>query len=151
MARAPSLKVTTIVASQVVGCRRVPGSWCCMRPNQAARIAATILALAGLAFMVAAGFVATHDFTVRVPGSARIFRCGSVLSPKDPRNLVSTRVAVPPTFIRAYSRCQHTSSTQVHTATTFLVVGVIPLLIVLTLPAMSRRSRRSRARRRTRL
>jgi hypothetical protein len=122
-----------------------------MRPNQAARIAATILALAGLAFMVAAGIVATRDFTVRVPGSPRIFRCGSVLSPKDPRNLVPTRLAVPPTYSRAYSRCQHTSSTQVHTATTFLVVGVVPLLIVLTLPAVSRRSRRSRARRRTRL
>jgi hypothetical protein len=122
-----------------------------VKPNQAARIAATILALAGLAFMVGAGIVATRDFTVRVPPSPRIFRCGSVLFPKDPRNLVSTRVAVPPTFSRAYTRCQHTSSSRVHTATTFLVVGVVPLLIVLTLPALSRRSRRSRARRRTRL
>jgi quinol-cytochrome oxidoreductase complex cytochrome b subunit len=49
---------------------------------------------------------------------------------------------------RAYKLCQNTSSNRTHTATTFLLVGVVPLLIVLTLPALSRRSRRSRSRRR---
>jgi heme A synthase len=122
-----------------------------VRPNQAARIAAVILAVAGLSAMLAGGLVATHAFTVRVPSSPRIFKCGSVLFPKDPRNKVSSRASVPPAFQRAYNRCQNTSSNRVHTATTFLLVGVVPLLIVLTLPALSRRSRRSRARRRTRL
>jgi hypothetical protein len=122
-----------------------------MKPNQAARIAAAILAFAGLAFMLGAGIVATRDFTVRVTGSPRIFKCGSVLFPKDPRNTVSARASVPPAFQRAYNKCQKLSTKKVHTATEFLIVGVIPLLIVLTLPALSRRSRRSRARRRTRL
>ena len=38
-----------------------------------------------------------------------------------------------------------------HKAITFLVIGVVPLLFVLALPALSRRSRRARAHRRTRL
>ena len=117
-----------------------------MRTNQAAKFAAVILAIAGLASMFAAGLVATKSSP-----SPRVFKCGSVLFPKDPRNKVSARVKLPPAYQRAYNRCQHTSSNRIHTATTFLLVGVVPLLIVLTLPALSRRSRRSRARRRTRL
>ena len=78
------------------------------------------------------------------------FKCGSVLFPKDPRNRVGNRAQIPPKLRRAYSACQNTSNDRTHTAITFLLVGVIPLLIVLTLPALSRRSRRSRSRRRTR-
>ena len=54
---------------------------------------------------------------------------------------------VPPRLRLAYSRCQKTSDDRTHTATTFLIIGMIPLLIVLCLPAISRRSRRSRRRR----
>ena len=122
-----------------------------MKTNQAAKFAAMILAIAGLSSMLGGALVATHSFTVRVSGSPRIFHCGSVLFPKDPRNKVSARVKLPLAFQKAYNRCQKTSSDRIHTATTFLLVGLVPLLIVLTLPAMSRRSRRSRARRRTRL
>jgi hypothetical protein len=117
-----------------------------MSPNRAARIAAVILALAGLASLVAGGLVATHEFRVTVPGGQ--VKCGSVLFPKDPRNRVSTRATVPQRLQRAYKLCQKTSSDRTHTATTFLLVGVVPLLIVLMLPALSRRSRRSRAHRR---
>jgi len=117
-----------------------------MTPNRAARIAAIILAIAGLASMAAAGIVATHQFRVTVKGGQ--VRCGSVLFPKDPRNKVSNRATVPPRLQRAYKLCQTTNSNRTHTATTFLLVGVVPLLIVLTLPALSRRSRRSRSRRR---
>jgi hypothetical protein len=122
-----------------------------MRTNQAAKIAAIILAIAGLSSMVGAGLVATRSFSVKAPPSPRIFKCGSVLFPKDPRNKVSTRVKLPVAYQRAYNRCHKASTDRIHTATTFLLVGVVPLLIVLTLPALSRRSRRSRARRRTRL
>jgi len=122
-----------------------------VKPNRAARIAAVILALAGLAAMAAGALAATRSFVVRVPGSPRIFHCGSVLFPNDPRNKVSSRAAIPVTFQRAYNRCQKGSSSRVHTATTFLVAGIVPLLIVLTLPALVRRSRLSRSRRRTRL
>ena len=120
-----------------------------MRPNRAARLAALILALAGLASMLAAGLVATRSFTVTV--KPRQYQCGSVLFPKDPRNKVSTRKAVPVAVRQAANRCSKVSSSRTHTATTFLIVGVFPLLIVLTLPALSRRSRRSRSRRRIRL
>ena len=121
-----------------------------MRPNTAARIAAIILAVAGLAAIVAAGVIATRDFTV-VAGRGRHFKCGSVIQAKDPRNLVSRKVQIPRQYKVAYSRCQHKSSDLTHKAITFLIVGTIPLLIVLTLPALSRRSRRVRAHRRTRL
>jgi hypothetical protein len=120
-----------------------------MKPNRAARIAALILALAGLASMLAAGIVATRTFTVTV--RPRHYQCGSILFPKDPRNKVSTRKAVPLAVRQAENRCSRISSNRTHTATTFLLVGVVPLLIVLTLPALTRRSRRSRARRRIRL
>ena len=120
-----------------------------MRPNTAARIAAIILALAGLAAIVAAGIIATRDFSVVVAG--RQYQCGSVIASKDPRNKVSRRVQIPRRYKLAYSRCQHKSSDLTHKAITFLVVGTIPLLFVLMLPALSRRSRRTRARRRTRL
>ena len=120
-----------------------------MRPNRAARIAALILALAGLASMVAAGLVATRSFTVTV--GPRHYKCGSVLFPKDPRNRVSNRRSIPLALREAANRCGRTSSDRTKTATTFLLVGVIPLLIVLVLPAVSRRARRSRARRRIRL
>ena len=61
-----------------------------MNPNRAARIAAIILAIAGLAAMVAAGVVATHQFRVTVRPAGQ-FKCGSVLFPKDPRNRVGNR------------------------------------------------------------
>ncbi len=118
-----------------------------MNPNRAARIAAIILALAGLASMVAGGLVATHQFRVNVPPKGPV-KCGSVLFPKDPRNKVGNRASVPVRLQRAYKLCQKSSSDRTHTATTFLLVGLVPLLIVLMLPALSRRSRRSRAHRR---
>jgi hypothetical protein len=122
-----------------------------MKPNTAARIAAIILAVAGLAAIVAAGVIATRDFTVVAGRNGRHFKCGSVIAAKDPRNLVSRRVQIQRQYKVAYSRCQHKSSDLTHKAITFLIVGTIPLLIVLMLPALSRRSRRARAHRRTRL
>ena len=115
-----------------------------MKPNRAARVAALILAIAGLAALLAAGLVATKQFTVTARG--RHFKCGSVLFPKDPRNRVSSRVKLPQAFQTAYRLCLNTSSSRIHTATQFLIIGVIPLLIVLMLPSLTRRSRRSRRR-----
>jgi hypothetical protein len=120
-----------------------------MKPNNAARFAAVVLAIAGLSALLAAGLVATRDFTVTV--RPRHYKCGSVLFPKDPRNAVSSRAAVPAANVRAAKLCSNTSSSRTHTATEFMVVGAIPLLIVLMLPALTRRSRRSRAHRRVRL
>ena len=120
-----------------------------MKPYSLARVAAVVLAIAGLAAIVAAGLVATRSFTVTV--GRRHFDCGSVIDAKDPRNKVSRRRSVPPAYRQAYNRCQHKSSDLTHKAITFLIVGTIPLLIVLMLPALSRNSRRARNRRRTRL
>jgi hypothetical protein len=120
-----------------------------MKPYSAARVAAIILAIAGLASVVAAGLVATRQFTVTV--GRKHYACGSVVNAKDPRNHVSRRRSIPVAYRRAYSRCQTKNSQLTHKAITFLIVGTIPLLIVLMLPALSRNSRRARNRRRSRL
>lgn len=117
-----------------------------MNTNRAARIAAIILAIAGLTAMVAAGVVATRQFRANAPGGP--YKCGSVLFAKDPQNLVGNRVQVPQRLKLAAQRCRNLSNDRTGTATRFLLVGVVPLLIVLTLPALSRRSRRARGRRR---
>jgi hypothetical protein len=116
-----------------------------VRINTFAKAAALILAILGLAALLAGGLVATRQFQVTVAG--RNYKCGSVIIAKDPRNLVGNRVQVPPRLRRAANRCQSTSEDRTKTAITFLIVGMIPLLIVLMLPAISRRSRRSRRRR----
>jgi hypothetical protein len=120
-----------------------------MRTSTLARFAAIVLAIVGVAFIVAAFLVATNSFSVHVRG--RTFKCGSVLAAKDPRNLVSRRAGVPQIYRQANNRCQKKSSDRTHKAITYLIAGTIPLLIVLMIPALSRRSRRARAHRRTRL
>jgi hypothetical protein len=115
-----------------------------MKPNRAARVAALILAIAGLSALLASGLIATKKYTVTVRG--RHFICGSVLFPVDPRNKVNTRRTLPPAYQKAYKLCTNTSSSRIHSATQFLIIGVIPLLIVLMLPSLTRRSRRSRRR-----
>ena len=115
-----------------------------MKPNRIAQAAALILAIAGVACLLASFLVATRPFTVRAGG--RHFNCGSVIAPKDPRNKVSSRARIPRSYLQAYKRCNKTNSQRTQTATKFLIIGVIPLLIVLMLPSLTRRSRRSRRR-----
>ncbi len=115
-----------------------------MKPNRVAQATAVILAIFGVACLLAAGLIATRHYTVTVRG--RHFNCGSVLAPKDPRNKVSTRTQLPRGYQRAYRLCTNTGSDRTKTATKFLIVGAIPLLLVLMLPSLTRRSRRSRRR-----
>jgi hypothetical protein len=117
-----------------------------MKPNRAAKVAAVLLAIFGVAALVAAGLVATNEFKVRVGRPARTYSCGSVIVSKDPRNLIGNRAQVPRRLRTAAARCQSLSNSRTTTVTRFLLVGMIPLLIVLTLPAISRRSRRARRR-----
>ena len=120
-----------------------------MRTNTLARVAAITLAIIGVACLVASLMVATNDFTVSVKGHK--FKCGSVLNAKDPRELVSSRQQVTRLFKQANNRCDKKRSDQTQKAITLFVAGVIPLLIVLMIPALARRSRMSRGRRRTRI
>jgi hypothetical protein len=118
-----------------------------VKPNQLARFAAVILALAGVAALLAAAVISLSSVKTRVPPGPREFDCRSVLTPKDPRNLAPPQRSVPLRFIRANNRCEHLRSDRTHKAIVFMIAGVIPLLIVLTLPFFSRRARRSRRRR----
>jgi hypothetical protein len=120
-----------------------------VKPNQLARFAAVILALAGVAALVAAAVVSLRDVKTRVPPFGK-FDCGSVLFAKDPRDLAPPQRTVPPRFIRANNRCEHLRSDQTHKAIVFMIAGAIPLLLVLALPFLSRRARRSSRRRRMR-
>ena len=120
-----------------------------MRTNTLARVAMIVFAVVGVAFLVAALLVAIRPFDVHVKGHK--FKCGTVLNGKDPRNIVSRRAQVTPLYKQANNRCQKKSSEYTHKAITYLVAGVIPLLIALMIPALGRRSRMARAHRRTRL
>jgi hypothetical protein len=122
-----------------------------VKPNQLARFAAVILALAGVAALLAAAVVSLRNFQTRVPANPQRFECGSVLFAKDPRNLAPPRGNVPPRFVRANRLCEQIRSDRTHKAIVYMVAGALPLLLVLALPFFSRRSRRSRGRRRVRM
>ena len=119
-----------------------------MKPNQLARFAAVVLALAGVAALVAAAVFSLRGVQTRVPPNPRKFDCGSVLFAKDPRNLAPPRGNLPPRLVRANNRCEHLRSDETHKAIVFMIAGAVPLLLVLALPFLSRRTRRSRRRRR---
>jgi hypothetical protein len=122
-----------------------------VKPNQLARFAAVVLALAGVAALLAAAVVSLRSFETRVSPNPRLFECGSVLFAKDPRNLAPPRGNVPPIFTRANNHCERLRTDRTHKALTFMLAGAAPLLLVLALPFLSRRSRRSRGRRRVRM
>lgn len=121
-----------------------------MKTNQLARFAAVALALAGVASLIAAGVVSLSGFDYQ-PGPAQRYDCGSVLFAKDPRDLASRRAQVPQRFIQANRRCEALRRDRTSNALTFMLVGAVPLLIVLALPFLSRRSRRTGRRRRMRM
>ena len=123
-----------------------------MKPNQLARFAAVVLALAGVAALVAAALVSLRGVETRwPPGRPPPFDCGSVLFPKDPRDLAPPRAnRVPPRLAKANIRCEKIRNDRTHKAIVYMVAGVVPLLLVLALPFLSRRSRR-RGRRRVRM
>ena len=111
-----------------------------MKPNAVARFAVVVFAIAGVALIAAAGLVSLKSFKFQQ------YDCGSVLFAKDPRNLAPRQATVPVRLTVANNRCEKTRTNRTHTATTFLVAGAVPLLIVLALPAISRQSRRRRRR-----
>jgi hypothetical protein len=120
-----------------------------VKTNQLARIAAVILVLAGVAALLASAVVALRSFQFH--GPARRFDCGSVVFAKDPRNLAPRTRTLPKAYSIANNRCEKIRSDRTHKALTFMLVGAAPLLLVLALPFLSRRSRRSRGRRRARM
>jgi hypothetical protein len=120
-----------------------------MRTGTLARVVAIVLAIIGVACLVASLVVATKQITVSV--QRQKFDCGSVLSSKDPRDLAGSRGRVTPLYKQANNQCQKRNDENTKRAIRLFVVGVIPLLIVLMVPALARRSRMARAHRRTRL
>ena len=122
-----------------------------MKPYPLARLAAVILLLAGIAALLAAGLVAVRSFDARANVGPRRYDCGSVLFPKDPRNLVPRQAnQPPPNLIQAQANCEELRDSRTRKAITFMLAGVAPVLLVLALPAISRRSRRAKIRRRLR-
>jgi hypothetical protein len=123
-----------------------------VKPNQLARLAAVVLLLAGVAALLAAGLVAVRSFDARgLPQNPRRFDCGSVLFAKDPLTLVPRQAnQPPPNFRQASANCEKLRSSRTRKSLTFMFAGVAPVLLVLALPAISRRSRRAKTRRRLR-
>ena len=121
-----------------------------MKPNQAARLAAIVLALAGIAALLASVVVALHGFEATAGVRPKRYDCGSVLFAKDPRTLVPKSATIPANLRAAEAHCETIRTSRTNKAITFMVAGAAPLLLVLALPAISRRSRRNQTRRRIR-
>lgn len=118
-----------------------------MKPNQLAKFAAVVLALVGVATLLAAGVVATRSFEAHGLPRSRLYDCGSVVFAKDPQTLVAKLHTVPRNLVLAHQHCETLRDSRTHKALTFMVAGVLPLLLVLALPAISRASRRASRRR----
>lgn len=121
--------------------------------RRAARGLAILLAIGGLALFVAAAVIATTNF--KAPsgpnGGGAEYNCGSVLFTKDPRNTISRKSAVPQRLRLAYQRCERMRTRRTDRALKYLIAGVIPLVLVLALPAITRNSRRAKVRMRMRM
>jgi hypothetical protein len=119
-----------------------------VKTNQLARFAAVVLALAGVAALAAAAFVSVRTVETRMPVRPFKADCGSVLFAKDPRNLSPATRVVPPYLTAANNRCEKLRTERTHKALVYMLAGAAPLLLVLALPFLSRRSRRAGRRRR---
>jgi hypothetical protein len=117
-----------------------------VKQGQLARFAAVVLALAGVAALLASAVVSLRSFESQV-GPKR-YDCGSVLFAKDPRALTPNQANRPPPYLsRANAQCEKLRTNRTHKALTFMLAGTAPLLLVLALPFLSRRARRARRRR----
>jgi hypothetical protein len=118
-----------------------------VKPNQLAKFAAVVLALAGVAALAASAAIALGSF--QATGlTARRFDCGSIVSAKDPRSLAPKLAKVPENMNVANANCEKIRNHRTNESLGFMVAGVVPLLLVLGLPAISRASRRASGRRR---
>ncbi len=103
-----------------------------------------LLGLLGIVLIVLSGVQATSSFSVRF--NRHTYKCGTLVSPKDPRDLVGKHAQVPRRLQQAYTKCQNERSRRNHRAVAYLVAGAVPILLILTLPAFMRGTRRARGR-----
>jgi hypothetical protein len=106
--------------------------------NRAPIVIATIFGLVGIALLLTAASTALRHFDFKS------FDCGSVVSAKDPRDLVPRRAAVPLRFVNANRQCEKLRTTRSDKATKLLIAGGILLLVALAAPSVARVARRSR-------
>lgn len=97
-----------------------------------------LLTLAGLAMIAVASYGAFETF------DHAQYECGSVMNPKDPRDLGSTHAAVPPALVGAHDKCEARRENESEQARMFLVGGAILLVGALAAPTLARRIRRFR-------
>jgi hypothetical protein len=109
--------------------------------NRAPIAIAIIFGLVGFALLLVAASTALRHFEFNN------LDCGSVISAKDPRDLVPRRAAVPLRLVNANRQCEKLRTARSEKATKYLVAGAIPLLVALAVPSVVRISRRSRYRR----
>ena len=119
-----------------------------MKSSQLARFAAVILALAGVAALLASAVVSLRSFQAQGNLGPKRYDCGSVLFAKDPRALTPNLANRPPPNLRqANAQCEKLRTCRTRKALTFMLAGTAPLLLVLALPFLSSRARRARRRR----
>ncbi|HYL51122.1 MAG TPA: hypothetical protein VEZ15_04070 [Acidimicrobiia bacterium] len=108
--------------------------------NRVSLAIATTLGLVGIVLLGVAATTALRHFHFHQ------YDCGSVVSAKDPRNLVSKRATVPLRLINANKQCEKLRTSRSHKATNYLIAGGAVLLVALIVPSAARIARRSRYR-----
>jgi hypothetical protein len=111
-----------------------------------------VAAIVGSVLVVLALTTAFGEFKVRGrdyrDGSrARMYACGTLVSPTYPRNLAPRRALnIPPPLLRATNQCEAIRSQRSRRALTFLAIGTMLIVVVLAIPAFLRHMRRRRHR-----
>lgn len=106
----------------------------------------TILLLLAAVTVFGSFEVTAADF--RRPTRPLTYECGSVWNPDDVRNLTPPRaIRVPPPLLNAFRQCEQIRTSRSHRAMAELVVGAALLIGSLAVPAVGRKLRRRRHRR----
>ena len=123
-----------------------------MRRLRGLGILVIVLTVLGVVLLALAADTAYGTFRVRAPNFrqprtvARRYECGSVLSPKDVRNLVPKTAALPGPLAVGYRRCESKRTQKSDRAMRYLVAGAVILIIAFSVPAIVRGRRRRKHR-----
>jgi hypothetical protein len=118
------------------------------RSERGAGAVVLLLAVIGLGLVATASVTAFTGIHYAQYGVK--YDCGSVASPRDPRNLAPKRALVPPRLNTAHDQCVDLRSDRSSRAIVLLVAGSVVLLAALSAPAVTRRAQRIDKRRRAR-
>lgn len=124
-----------------------------MDRTRVAAVAVVGAGATGIVLLFVAAVTVFSSFEIKAtdfqrPTRPRLYDCGSVWQPEDPRNLTPPRsLNVPRQLQTAHGRCQQERSARTRRATLEMIAGAALVIGALGVPAANRRLRRRRTRR----